>query len=260
MIYDEESRLHEDKMRIAYDLITKLKATQKPDYVLQAMRLISDRLVDSANTLVALYAQKLPFDWTFDGASILRTSYDVMLQGLYIMIDPKQRTQRAKLYLDFMHIERQQRIDLVDRNDTDLARHISNSPLRAANSPLIKKRFDEVKGNYLTKKKKNKKRKIRKSWYPCSDLKVVAHAVSLGPEYEWLQYTLSKAVHSSPLALEEGTDLAPHQLVNWQFDIILRILGAKMEHVGHALTSRENEYVTLAQENFLNSHKLTQGS
>ena len=67
-------------------------------------------------------------DFSVGTASILRTNYDVMLQGLYIMIDPKQRTQRAKLYLDFMHIERQQRIDLVDRNDTDVARHISNSP------------------------------------------------------------------------------------------------------------------------------------
>ena len=201
MIYDEESRLHGDKMLIASDLITKLNATQKPDYVLQAMRLISARLVNSGNTLVALYTGNLPYDWTFDGATILRTSYDVMLQGLYIMIDPKQRTQRAKLYLDFMHIERQQRIDLVDRNDTDVARDISNSPLRAENSPLIKKRFDEVKGNYLTRNGEN----VRKKWHPFSTLEGVAQAVSLGPEYEWLQYTLSKAVHSSPLALEEGT-------------------------------------------------------
>jgi hypothetical protein len=248
MIYDEESRLHEDKMLIASDLITKLNATQKPDCVLQAMRLISARLVNSGNTLVALYAQKLPYDWTFDGASMLRTSYDVMLQGLYIMIDPKQRTQRAELYLDFMHIERQQRIDLVDRNDTDVARHISNSPLRAETSPLIKKRFDEVKRNYLTKSGN-----VRKNWHPLNNLKEVAQAVYLGPEYEWLQSTLGKAVHSSPLALEEGTVLPSHQLVNWQFDIILRILGAKMEHVGHALTSQENVHVTLAQENFLNS-------
>ena len=213
------------------------------------MRMLAGRLVNSGSSLIVLCTSDLPHEGTFDGAAILRTSYDAMLQGLYIMVVSEQRISRATLYLNFMDVERKKRIELADRNDTDMATQIARSSLRASREPLIQAQYDRIKAAYATKKGG-----VREKWYP-GTLRHLAQEVGLESEYEWLQNQLSGVIHSSPLTLEEGPSLTPSLLINWHFSITFRLLGAYAEHVGVDLNTIEQNLMNIAWKNFLDLTK-----
>jgi hypothetical protein len=226
----------------ADSILLKINESPKSDCVSEAMNLMVTRLVRSGAVLSFLYTSSLPSDWSFDGASILRTSYDIMLQGLYVMAKPEQQIERAQLYLDFMHIEHWQRINLADRNDTAVARHIRNSPRRSKAEPQLKEAYQRVKKRYLTKKGK-----IRKNWYP-GTLCELAGESKLVPEYEWIQKMLSGAVHSSPWTLKEGTMIEPYLLTSWHFSLAFRILGAYATYMEVSLNKDEQSLVDMAKK------------
>ena len=157
-----DDQILESQRNLANQIFTKLNAVLKPGCIAMSIEMISGRIVGSGNSLAILHRDS-PHDWTFDGASILRNIYDVMLQGLYIMADPAKQDERAQLYLDFMDVERKRRIDLMDASGTNIAKYISGSPKRAEAEPAIEERFDDVKVKFTTKKGKP-----RDTWYPGS--------------------------------------------------------------------------------------------
>ena len=232
----------ESQREIANQFLSKLNNVPKPGPVAIAIEMISRRLVESGNSLDILYRNS-PHDWAFDGGSILRTNYDLMLQGLYIMADPAKWDERAQLYLDFMKVERKNRIDLMDSSVTDIAKHFSNSPKRTEVEPEILKQFDAVKAKFMTKKGK-----LRKNWYPGS-LRELAKASGLEPEYELMQRFLSGVVHSSPLTLEEGPLVRDVFLMNWYWRFAFRILGKYAEYKGVALDEMEKALIDNARKN-----------
>jgi hypothetical protein len=231
----------------ADSILLKINESPKSDCVSEAMDLMVTRLVRSGAVLSFLYTSPLPSDWSFDGASILRTSYDIMLQGLYVMAKPEQQTERAQLYLDYMHIEHWQRIKLADRNDTAVARHIRNSPRRSKAEPQLKEAYERVKHKYLTKGRGKREKKIRKNWYP-GTLCELAGESKLVPEYEWIQKMLSGAVHSSPWTLKEGTMIEPYLLTSWHFSLAFRILGAYATYMDVSLNEDEQSLVDMAKK------------
>jgi hypothetical protein len=203
-----DDRLLECQRRIANNILTKLNAQQTPGAIAVAIEMIARRIVASGNSLAVLRNSAVS-DYAFDAASILRNIYDVMLQGLYIMADSAKREERARLYLDFMHVERKRRIELMDTSSTGLAKWISGSPKRPGAEPGINTRFSEVKPKYMTRKGK-----IRDTWYP-GTLRDLAEATGLESEYELMQRLLSGVVHSSPLTLKEGPFVRDFLLMDW---------------------------------------------
>ena len=230
---------------LANQIVSKLNAVYKPGPVAIAIEMVSGRIVGSGNSLAILHRCS-PHDWKFDGASILRNIYDVMLQGLYIMADPAKRDERAQLYLDFMDVERKRRIDLMDASETDIAKHVSGSPKRLEAEPAIKQRFDAVRAKFTTKKDK-----LRATWYPGS-LRDLAGASVLEPEYKLMQRFLSGVVHSSPLTLKEGPLVCGFLLTEWHWRFAFRILGAYAEYKGVALDETEMALVDSARTNVFN--------
>ena len=112
---------------VANRITVKLNAVQIPCSVAIAMEMIARRIVASGNSLAVLRNNAVP-DYGFDAASILRSIYDAMLQGLYIMADPNRRDERAQLFLDFRDVERKRRIDLMDASRTALAKRVRIAP------------------------------------------------------------------------------------------------------------------------------------
>ena len=237
-----DDQILEFQRTVANAMVTKLNTVMKDDSVTISVEMIASRIVASGNSLAVLRNNAV-HDYAFDAASILRNIYDVMLQGLYILADPAEREKRAKLYLDFMNVERVRRIELMDKSDTDIAKRFSGSPRRAGAEPAIRKSFDAVKQKYM-----NKNGNIRHIWYP-GNLRNLAKASGLEPEYEIMQKFLSGVVHSSPLTLEEGPivrDLSPVDL-HWQF--AFRILGAYADYKGIALNQTESDLIHSARKN-----------
>ena len=159
------------------------------------------------------------------------------------MADPAKRKDRAQLYLEFMDVERKQRIELMDCSSTDVAKRISGSPKRISSEPKIEKRFNEVKAKYQTEKGT-----IRRYWYP-GTLRDLAKAADLEPEYELMQRLLSGVVHSSPLTLKEGPLVHGFRLIDWHWRFAFRILGAYAEYKGIALDQTEQCLISSARQN-----------
>ena len=227
---------------VANGLVKKLNAVKATGPAAVAIEMIASRIVASGSSLTVL-RNHAPHDWGFDGASILRNIYDVMLQGMYIVADPCMRENRAQLYLGFMDVERKRRIELLDSSGTDLAKRISGSPKRPAAEPEIEKRFNAIKVNYQTKAGK-----IRETWYP-GTLRDLARTAGLEPEYELMQKSLSGAVHSSPLTLKEGPFVKDFLLMDWHWRFAFRILGAYADYKKVALDKTEQGLVESARQN-----------
>ena len=240
-----DDQLLERQREFANQIVTKLNDVLKPGPIAKAVEMILRRLVASGNTLMVLRSAS-PHDYAFDAASILRTNYDVMLQGLYIMEDSAKQEERANLYLDFMCVERVQRIKLMDSSETDLAKYLSGSPRRPCAEPEIEKQFEDVRAKYT-----NKKGKPRRDWYP-GNLRKLARDTGLEAEYELMQKLLSGVVHSSPLTLKEGPLVRGFNLMDWHWRFAFRILGAYAEYKGCVLDEEERKLIDLARKNVFN--------
>ena len=83
------------------------------DDVAKASWLLYQRIGHASQSLYVL-RDHAPHDWSVDGVSILRTIYDATLQLLWLLHDPKRRAERAKLYLDFLEVEKHQMLHRFD--------------------------------------------------------------------------------------------------------------------------------------------------
>lgn len=229
---------------VAKRIADKLNTVKLPCSVATAMDMLARRIVASGDSLNVLRNNAVP-GYVFDAASILRSVYDAMLQGLYIMADPNKRDERAQLFLDFRDIERKRRIGLMDANRTALAKRVSNSPKRPNAEPEIEKRFMAVKPRYLSKKGK-----VRDTWYSGS-LRGLAKAAGLESEYELIQRFLSGVVHSSPLTIQEGPFVSDY-LLDWYWQFTFRMLGAYAEYKKIVLDQTENRLIDSARQNIFN--------
>ena len=113
--------------------------------------------------------------------TLLRAMYDAHLQALYILANDHQANARAQLFLDYRWIEQRRMQNLIERNETDMARALLRSPKRAEGEAEREENFQRLKPKYLTKDGK----RLRRDWYE-GNLFDLAKGVGLGPECELL--------------------------------------------------------------------------
>jgi len=203
--------------------------------------------VTNACTSIGVLIDKSPRQPDADCATILRSMYDAMLQGLYILKDPTQREKRARLFLDYVVVERYRFMELLDGNPTPFAKKLKSSPARSLGEPELGQKFNQVKSQFLTPKGK-----LRTTWYEGS-LRDLARHVGLEDEYEILQRILSNIVHSTPLTLRYGPLIRGNHLPTfaWQFGI--RLLGAVADYAGVSLDDEERDLVESMDKSVLGS-------
>jgi hypothetical protein len=135
-------------------ILRRVKAAGPTGDVVTAISALAGRIVQGGNTLGCLFRNATDFDWSWDGATILRTIYDAMLQSLYIFHDDKQQDHLARRFLDFRIIEQVKGIRLSDKGNTDMCRQLARSSKRAAAEPAIMEEFRRVCNLYGYDEKK----------------------------------------------------------------------------------------------------------
>ena len=222
--------------RIGNGIIKKLLAADKRDDVIAACHTLMRRLVDSGSTLRILFDNANEHDWTADGATILRTSYDASLQALYILADPNERQQRARRFLDFSIIEQVKLIQLADERRTAASRQIAESKRRAAIEPEIRNEFNRVCKLYGYDKMK----RLPVNWYKGS-LRDVAKDVRYETEYELIHKQLSGVVHSSFFGLTYSSAFKGFNAIQLYWLFAFRVLRKLADYLAVELTDSEKQ-------------------
>ena len=223
----------------------RINRAGKHNVITEAAFLLHGRIVESCNSLEIL-VDKAPHNFSFDAAMILRGMYDAMLQCLYILADPDERENRARLFLDFFWVEQRRITELMDNNPSFVAQHVRTSPKRPSHEPQLQQKFDLVRTRYL-----NRKGTCRRTWYT-GGLRKLARAVGYEHEYEILQQYLSAYVHSSAFALKwGGSGLTAAQLITNAWMLSLRTLGPIADVAGVALTDEETEAIRGGSESIV---------
>jgi hypothetical protein len=173
----------------------RINASPALGKALKVAELLYRRMVNSCNSIMIL-ARDAPHDCRVDIGMLLRGIYDAMLQCMFILCDGAKQEGRASLYLDFQTVEQVKLMEIVDRNESDLAHRVPNSPLRAEAEPAIRQEYERVKGRFL-----NKKGEPHQTWYEGS-LRDLARHAGYEQEYEMFQNELSTLTHSSPFAMD----------------------------------------------------------
>ena len=209
----------------------------------RALEPFKNRIGSGLESLRALH-RHAQHDFRADGMTILRAMYDAHLQALYILASSDQAEVRAQLFLDYQWIEQRRMQELLERNDTQLARTLLSSPKRVEEAAAREENYRRLRPKYLTRKGK-----LRGDWYP-GTLRELAKATALESEYEILQRILSGAVHSTPTVLLVGSTFSDPQhllLIGWR--IWFRVLGQIAQHHGAPLESEHVEVVREARQN-----------
>jgi hypothetical protein len=235
--------------RIGNVIIKKLLAVDKRDDAVAACHTLMRRLVNSGSTLRVLFDNANDHDWTADGASILRTSYDASLQALYILADPKERQQRARRFIDFSIIEQVKLIELADERRTAASRQIADSKRRAAIEPTIRSEFNRVSKLYGYDKMK----KPPVNWYKGS-LRDVAKGAGYETEYVLIHKQLSGAVHSSFFGLTYSGAFKGFNAIQLYWLFAFRVLRKLADYLEVELTDAEKKILELADRNVLDGH------
>ncbi len=209
----------------------------------RALEPFKNRIHSGLESLRALHGHA-QHDFRVDGMTILRAMYDAHLQALFILADPLQADDRARLFIEYRWIEQRRMQKLLERSPTQFARTLLQSPRQAAGEAAREENFQRLRPNYLTRKGE-----LRADWYP-GTLRELAEAVALASEYEILQRILSGAVHSTPTALLAGLTFSNSEhllLIAWR--IMFRVLGRIAQHHRVPLAAQHVELVRAAMKN-----------
>ena len=234
------------------EIRAKVIASDKKDDVIEAACMLLGRLVDSGNTLRVLSDHAKQHDWSADGASILRTTYDAMLQALYILADPQERQTRARRFLDFGVVERVKLIHVCDEKRTKASQRIAASSRRAVVDPSIQAEFQRVctKYGYNTE---DVPKHLPLNWYS-DGLRKIAKDVGYETEYELLRKLLSSVVHSSVFGITGISGFGKQSVMQLYWLFAFRVLDKVVEYVGTEVTGTEKRLLEMSRRNIFDGH------
>jgi len=190
----------------------------------RALRLLVDRMMRSAENIHRLFDIS-PRDAAMDGASILRTLYDAHLQALYILKEP---VGRGKLYVDFLWVELQEMVRIIEENTTHFGQMVRGNMQAAQVEQAAKAEFDAVKANYLKTKGGSG---LRNHWC-VGNLSDLAKALGYEGEYYILSRVLNGPVHSSPYGLQAEPRLTGKSIMLLAWHFLHRVMGRIAEYAG----------------------------
>jgi hypothetical protein len=239
-----DSEISEFFAQTGNTILARINATNKPRAVVKASEALLGRLVQSGNTLRVL-SDNAGHEWTWDAASIVRTSYDAMLQALYIFHDNAQCEELAMRFLDFRVIEQVKLLRLFEQGLTSVSRRMVQSPRRAKYEGEILKEFDRVCQKYGIDQSPSKR--LPKDWHG-SDLRKLAKKTGYESEYLILQKQLSAIVHSSVFGIDT-TYFKPEHLIHFQWDFAYRVLDKVAAYAGIELMDSERKLLDLSKQN-----------
>ena len=228
----------------------KINAVVKPSPTDEAVHLLMGRLVQSGNTMRELFDHAKDHNWVWDGVSILRTSFDAMLQAMYILCDTAESDKLASRFLEFRIVERVKMLRIYDKGSTTLSRRLKASRHRADGEPEIMAEYDRVCRKYQLDPEERRHR----DWYN-SKLDKIATDTGYFAEYEIAQKQFSGVVHSSAFGLGNEV-LTPFNVARIQWEFAFRVLGRYAAVLGVALDETEQKLVDEGTRNIYDNPEL----
>ena len=172
--------------------------------------------------------------FTVDAGTLLRAMFDAYIQAEYVVHDPNKASERARVYLDFEHVERFKLVNSVMKHDTPLSNHLRTSPRRPVGEKRMQQEYDRVKARYfLERKLADGTVKLgpgtRNTWY-AGKLSELAQTVEKEDEYDSLLKAFHGCVHSSPFAVGRGPMVSPKHVLDWASTIPARVAKLNVEY------------------------------
>lgn len=185
-----------------------------------------------------------------DAAALLRCMHDVCIQSEYIAAgDSAERlspNDLGRLYLEYEHVERHRMATTAVGFNSELAKLVRSSPLRAAGETHKRAEFDRVKANYPA----------RTCWYR-GNLAQVAEKLSLKEEYFWFTTLLHSSIHGGPLSSRNGPAIQGAGLVLMTAVAIMRrLLAVAIKLNGLDLSTESAEMMAATAGDLLNPTQL----
>lgn len=255
-IINEEQFIYEEEMKVCEHVLGEAKRQSTANIVAESSHHLFKRILKGVRTLHVLLEHAQPDDWAVDGAVILRTIHDAMLQLLWLLHDPAQRKHRAGLYLDYFYVEKLLMLAAIGESETDVAvlwdkHHPEANPdlrrdLTKFGPPFLRRQQHSESCLYDPKA-------YRDRWYP-GGLRDLAKEVGYAGEHI-LQKEGSASVHSSLWALLRGPAIEPkfHLFIGARF--CQRAAGAVAEALGIHLADDQVYKTERAKANIYNNPK-----
>ena len=244
---NEELIVINKQLELANQIVTKISHKDPHTPASDALRVFHKRLTSSLDTLQLICGYS-KHNYHYDAVMILRGMYDAMLQAMYIISVPSEVSKRAELYHDYIWIEKHSLLGRFDKSTTRFANLIKNSPMRATNEKTIIEQFNRVKTKYLCKNGR-----VRSNWYP-GKLDIIAKDVGLSDEYELMQHTLSKVVHSTPFGVKGNSIIKGPSALTMGFHFVFRCLGAIGKYQNIEFSQDESDVIDIAQRCYFDAH------
>lgn len=208
-------KLDQGILTLCERVIRSVEQTGSDDVLGKASCLLAERITDGFRSIHTLRL-KASHVWLLDGATILRTCYDAMLQLLYIHADQGERTTRAQLFIGYIFIEQHLLLAMADPTWLKSAGHLEPDSQRALNERELHRVLKQFGDKYLTEKGRrefatagvdylvSRTAKYIPNWYAPKKTKELAESVGYAYEFAFFQRHLSQSVHSSSIALFSG--------------------------------------------------------
>ncbi|MBX3389491.1 MAG: hypothetical protein KF691_08560 [Phycisphaeraceae bacterium] len=164
--------------------------------------------------------------------------HDCALQAEYIRLgdsaNGKTADDLADLYLEYEHVERYKRATTLVKQNSQWAKQLSNSRLRAPGEINNQTEFDRVKANYL-----DKNQRPRGQWY-VGDGTTLARKVGREEEYFWFTSILHSSIHGGPFASRNGPPYPDAKNLLQVADALIRRLLVVVIKVDNLILSEQS--------------------
>ena len=159
-----------------------------------------------------------------DVGTLVRAMYEAYLQAAFILHEQARQRERARLYLDYEHVEKRIVLGKIFKHDTFVSRALKRSSLLPTSEVRMEAQYDRVKDRYLNQKR----REIHDKWYE-GTLRDLANAIGEKADYDFFMSAFHGYVHSSAFAIRTGPPFQPRDVMT-----IVSFLASKVAHLAIA--------------------------
>lgn len=207
----------------------------KEDEVAQAVLYFLVRVANSWRSTCTLWrvlVSRHPETFMVDVGTLVRAVYEAYLQSAYILHEQSRQHERARLYLEYEHVEKRVVLDKLFRHGTVISEALRGSPLRPDGEARMEAEYNRVKDRYLNQRRRG----VRDKWYE-GTLRNLAEAVGEEAEYDFFVSAFHGYVHSSAFAIRTGPPLQPRDVMTLMSILACKVANLAVKHLALPLQS-----------------------
>lgn len=188
-----QKRILDFLMETERAIIERWVEAQLPEVVKRSVK----RMVDRMSQLYAVMLGLLKLHRTYSEALHVRAMFEMLIQFLFLLDEPKSRSDD---YLDFEHFAKYHRLqEIVSHPNWPTSNQIANSPLRAEAEPRVNAEYDRVRSKF--EYVRNGKSREHENWFRMS-IRDLAARTGLDDEYVLIYRECCAWAHGDPSTMQ----------------------------------------------------------